>query len=53
LGVVGLDEYFSGAEMLEYSQKVLNIGMIVRVALTGNNAFPSFGIPLGGSLPPV
>jgi hypothetical protein len=27
--------------------------MIVRVALTGNNAFPSFGIPLGGSLPPV
>jgi hypothetical protein len=39
--------------MLEYNQKGPSIRMIVWVALTGNNAFQSFRIPLGGSLPSI
>ena len=53
MGTVGPDELFSGIEMLEYDQKAPSIRTTVRVALTSSNAFLSFGIPLGGSLPPI
>ena len=51
--LLGCREHFSGTEKLEYDHKISSIETTVCAALTGGNAFPSFGIPSGGSLPPV